>query len=109
MRRALARIVMDRSPDTVPSVRSPSALARGWPVIAIAGLLMTVCFAGIAVVGDLRARTPTFLVLYGMAYLAYGVAVWWVLRRPQARITLPIVLGVAIFFRIVLLFSSLAL
>ena len=97
---------MDRSPDTAQSECSPSTRGRGWLVTTIAGLLMAVCFVGMAVVRDLRAHIPTFLVWYGVAYLAYGVAVWWVLRRPQARATLPIILCAAVVFRIVLFFAT---
>jgi alpha-1,6-mannosyltransferase len=97
---------MGRSPDTGQSESSPSARWRGWLITAVAGVLMAVCFTAMAVVRDLRAHIPTFLMWYGVAYLAYGVAVWWMIRRPRAWGTLPIILCAAVAFRIVVLFAT---
>ncbi len=47
-----------------------------------------------------------FLILYCIAYLAYGVAVWWTLKKPDGRRELAPIIGSAILFRVALLFTS---
>ena len=97
---------MDRQPDTLRGESLSGPRGPALPIVAVAGLMMAVSFVCMALVGDLRGNIPLFLVLYGAAYLAYWVAVWSILRQPQPRLALPIVLGAAVAFRIVLLFTT---
>ncbi len=75
-------------------------------VLTMFGLLIQVCFMAIASLHDLRQPVVPFLKLYGLAYLGYGVAVTHLLRRPVRRRAFPLILGLAVLFRVTLLFSS---
>jgi alpha-1,6-mannosyltransferase len=75
-------------------------------MIAASGLLMAACFVGMAFLRDLLRHLVPFLVLDGLACLGYGVAVWRLLREPERRITLPLILGLAVLFRVALLFTT---
>jgi hypothetical protein len=67
---------------------------------------MAACFVGMAFLRDLLRHLVPFLVLDGLACLGYGVAVWRLLRGPERRITLPLILGLAVLFRVALLFTT---
>jgi hypothetical protein len=75
-------------------------------MLTVAGLVMGLCFAGMALLGDLRRQLVPFLVLYGLAYLAYAAAVWRLLRQPRGRRALSLILALAVLFRGLLLFTS---
>jgi ABC-type transport system involved in multi-copper enzyme maturation permease subunit len=82
-------------------------LGRGTlPVIAASGLLTAACFVGMALLHDLLYYLIPFLVLYGLACLGYGVAVSRLLRGPEQGGTLPIIVCLAILFRVALLFTT---
>jgi hypothetical protein len=72
----------------------------------VAGLVMGFCFAGMALLGDLRQRLVPFLILYGLAYLAYAAAVWWLLRRSNGRRKLTLIVASSVSFRVLLLLTS---
>jgi hypothetical protein len=75
-------------------------------LLTAAGLVMGACFAGMAALGDLLGHLLGFLWLFGIAGLAYGVAVWIVLRRSLGRWVLPLIVGLAVVFRVALLFTT---
>ena len=89
-------------------------------VLAMTGLLVEICFVGMALLRDLLENMVPFLALYGMACLAYGAAVYSLslcdegavgpsaaaLRGSAGRRTLPLTLGLAILFRVTLLFTT---
>jgi alpha-1,6-mannosyltransferase len=75
-------------------------------VIAASGLLAAACFVGMALLHDLLCYLIPFLVLYGLACLGYGVAVSRLLRGPEQGGTLPIIVCLAILFRVALLFTT---
>lgn len=59
-----------------------------------------------ALLHDLSQHIPAFLGLYGVTYLVYGVAVCWSLGGRDRRRTWPLILALAILFRITLLFTT---
>jgi hypothetical protein len=67
---------------------------------------MGLSFAGMAGVGNLLQHLVPFLVLYGVAYLAYAVAVCGALRRSGSRRMLLLVLILAVLFRAGLLLTT---
>jgi hypothetical protein len=67
---------------------------------------MGICFAGMALLGDLRQHLVPFLVLYGLAYVAYAAAVWWLLRQSDGRRKLTLIVALSVAFRVILLLSS---
>jgi alpha-1,6-mannosyltransferase len=75
-------------------------------VLAMTGLLVEVCFVGMALLHDLLANMVPFLALDWMAFLSYGTAVYSLLRGSDGRRTLPLILGLAILFRVTLLFIT---
>jgi alpha-1,6-mannosyltransferase len=75
-------------------------------VLAMTGMLVEVCFVGMAFLHDLLANMVPFLALYGMACLSYGSAIYSLLRGPDGRRMLPLILGLAILFRVTLLFIT---
>jgi alpha-1,6-mannosyltransferase len=75
-------------------------------VLIITGLLMQIAFVGMASLHDLRQHTISFLWLYALACLGYGIAVRWSLRGTGPRATLALILGLAVSFRLTLLFSA---
>lgn len=79
---------------------------RSWLIPTITGLMVGLCFVGLAILHNLLQSITPFLILYCIAYLAYGVAVWWALRKPDGRQELPLIIGLAILFRLTLLFTS---
>ena len=76
------------------------------PVLAAAGLLIEAGLAGMVLLGDLRQRTIPFLVLYGLAYLGYAVAVYATLCAGQGRQARRIIWGLAVLFRVTLLLAT---
>ncbi|MGD2178053.1 MAG: hypothetical protein PVG71_09550, partial [Anaerolineae bacterium] len=76
------------------------------PILTIAGLVMGLCFAGMALLGDLREHLVPFLVLYGLAYIAYAAAVWRLLRQPDGRRRLALIIALGVLFRAILLLTS---
>ena len=75
-------------------------------LLVITGALLVFSLGGMAFLQDLRQHTIPFLALYGFACVAYGVAVAWCLRRSGDRRTVSLILGLAVLFRVVLLFST---
>jgi hypothetical protein len=75
-------------------------------VLTIAGLLAQLAFVGMVLLGDLRQNTLPFLGLYGLAGLAYAGAVIWLRRRPEKGRVLPLIVGLAVVFRLTLLFTT---
>ena len=81
-------------------------------VLLLAGLLVELCLLGMAFLHQLPQRIVPFLGLYGLACLGYGVAVWWLLRGPRRNENPPpgtrlaLILGLAILFRVTLLFTT---
>ena len=81
-------------------------------VLTLTGLLIGGCLAGMGFLQDLLQHIPSFLSLYGAACLGYGIAVYWLLRRPgrlqntSDRRVLPLIIGLAIVFRATLLFTT---
>jgi alpha-1,6-mannosyltransferase len=70
------------------------------------GLALEACFAGMLHLGDLRQQTVPFLVLYGTAFVFYGLAVWWLVRQAERRMTLALIWGPALVFRLTLLLTT---
>jgi alpha-1,6-mannosyltransferase len=75
-------------------------------VLAMTGLLVEICFVAMALLRDLLENMVPFLALFWMACLSYGTAVCALLRGSDGRRTLPLVLGLAILFRVTLLFIT---
>jgi hypothetical protein len=89
-------------------------------VLTMTGLLLEVCLVGMVFLHDLLEHVIPFLVLYGMACLSYGAAVTSLalrddgavgpcaaaLRDPADRRTFPLCLGLAMLFRVTLLFTT---
>ena len=74
--------------------------------VPVAGLLLLACFAGLAVVRDLRANVVPFVLLYGAAYLVFGAVVWWATRAHESRFALPAIIVFAVLFRVTMLFTT---
>jgi len=68
--------------------------------------MIGLCFVGLAILHNLLQNIIPFLILYCVAYLAYSIAVWWALRKPNGRRELALIIGLAILFRVTLLFPS---
>ena len=75
-------------------------------ILAVAGILIAASFISLAILHNLLQNIIPFLILYCIAYLAYGIAVWWMLRRSAGRRELALIVGLAILIRVVLLFTS---
>ena len=89
-------------------------------VLTMTGLLLEVCLVGMVFLHDLLEHVIPFLVLYGAACLSYGAAVTSLalrddgavgpstaaLRGPAHGRTLPLILGLAVLFRVTLLFTT---
>jgi alpha-1,6-mannosyltransferase len=75
-------------------------------ILAVAGITIAASFIGLAILHNLLQNIIPFLVLYCIAYLAYGIAAWWMLQRNAGRKEFVLIVGLAILFRIVLLFTS---
>jgi hypothetical protein len=75
-------------------------------MLTVAGLMMGLCFAGMALLGDLRQRLVPFLMLYGLAYVAYATAVWRLLRQPDGRRRFMLVVALGVLFRVIMLLTS---
>jgi hypothetical protein len=81
-------------------------------VLLLAGLLVELCLLGMVVLRRLSQHIVPFLGLYGLACLGYGAAVWWLLRgvrrtkKPSAGTRLALILGLALLFRVTLLFTT---
>lgn len=69
------------------------------------GLLIALCWLGVVGLGDLRRQLSAFVLLFGLAFAAYLVAVWLVLRQPDlaaGRRLWPL-LALALAYRLLLL------
>jgi hypothetical protein len=75
-------------------------------VLTVAGSVMGLCFAGMALLGDLRAHLVPFLLLYGLAYVAYAAAVWRLVQQAGGRRELTLVIALGVVFRLTLLLAS---
>jgi hypothetical protein len=64
------------------------------------------CFAGMVGLGNLRQQTVAFLCLCGLAFLFYGIAVWGSLHWAERRRTLILIWGLALVFRVTVLFTT---
>ena len=89
----------------------PSGVEGAWApwILAALGLAMELCFAGMVCLGNLRQQTVPFLGLYAAAFVFYGLAVWWSLRRPERWRALILIWGLGLVFRTTLLFTTPAL
>jgi alpha-1,6-mannosyltransferase len=74
--------------------------------LTLIGLLMGACFAGMALLRDLQANTVSFLILYALACAGFGAAVWVSHDKRPRRATLSLVVGLAVLFRLALLFTT---
>ena len=72
----------------------------------VTGLLMEACFLGMTLLGDLRAHTIPFLVLYGLAFSGYGIAVAQLRRMSDRRGVLALILSLALLYRLTLLLTT---
>jgi alpha-1,6-mannosyltransferase len=78
-------------------------------VLAMMGLLVEICFVGMALLRDLSGHMIPFLAFHGVASLGYGTAVYLLLRGrcgSDGKRALPAVFSLAILFRITLLFAT---
>jgi hypothetical protein len=75
-------------------------------ILAVAGITIAASFVGLAILHNLLQNIVPFLILYCIAYLAYGIAVWWMLRRSAGRREFIFIVGLAVLFRVALLFTS---
>ncbi len=83
------------------------AARAGWLVLGGAAVALAGAFAAMAALGDLYARARTFLGLFTLASLAYGLAAAWVVRRPpRGGPGLWAIVGAGIVFRLILLPSA---
>ena len=76
------------------------------PLWVITGTVLEFCFVGMVALGDLRQHTIEFLVLFGVACIAYGAVVWRPLRQDENQKTVALIVGLAILFRITLWLST---
>ncbi|HEU4928527.1 MAG TPA: hypothetical protein VFU38_01755, partial [Candidatus Krumholzibacteria bacterium] len=53
-------------------------------VLVATGTVFVAAFAAIGLTNHLHLRIPLFLLLYGVAFAAYAIAVWFVLRKGTA-------------------------
>jgi alpha-1,6-mannosyltransferase len=74
--------------------------------LTLIGLFMGACFGGMALLRDLQANTVSFLVLYALACAGFGPAVWVSHHSRPRRATLPLIVGLAVLFRLALLFTT---
>jgi len=73
-------------------------------ILGGSALALAAAFGGIARLGDLTGAAVPFVALFGLASLAYAVAVAWVLRRP--RVGWPgfaVIIVAGFVFRLILL------
>ena len=71
--------------------------------LLISGLVIVLGMGAIARLGDLGLQAPRLLALYGAAFAAYVVAVVWVLRQRTEIRALPIILGLGLLARLLLI------
>jgi hypothetical protein len=74
--------------------------------LTVIGLFMGACFVGMAILGDLQAHTVSFLVLYGLTCVGFVAAIWRVLRAQDHTRPLLLIVGLAVSFRLALLFTT---
>jgi hypothetical protein len=74
--------------------------------LLVPGLALLACFVGMALVGDLRQFTISFLVLNALAFAFYGWVVWRLRGPGHHRPALAPILVFALAFRIALLFAT---
>ncbi len=70
------------------------------------GLAQVACYAGMALLPDLRQYTVSYLALFGSAFALYCLAVWWSLRQANRCGSVVLIVLLALSFRIALLFST---
>ena len=76
-------------------------------VLAITGLLMEICFVGMAFLQDLSEHMTSFLGIFGIAGLSYAAAVFYILKhRKDSGIILLLIWVLAVLFRVTLLFTT---
>jgi len=75
-------------------------------ILTVSGLVMALSFGGMALLKDLRHHLVAFLLLYGLASVAYMAAVWSLLRQPNRRRRLILIFVLGVLFRVILLFAS---
>jgi hypothetical protein len=83
-------------------------------MLILAGLWIGACFVGMALLRDLQAQLIPFFVLYGLSFVGYLVAVGASLRgerrepggAPGWGRPLSSIVGLAVLFRITLLFTT---
>src|SRR5712691_10704305 len=90
-----------------PSCREPGGVRApdvSGVVLTGCGLVLLATFVTMAALGDLYATASSFVGLFVLASLAYGVAVAWIVRRPHiGRGGLAGIVVAAVAFRLVLL------
>ncbi len=72
--------------------------------LLLAGLCIEAAWAALVWLGPLQTQIPRFWALLLPIFLAYLAAAWWVCRRPAGP--LWTLLGLALLFRLTLLFSQ---
>lgn len=85
-------------------------MTRHRSILLVLGALLLLALAPVALLGDLRLRMPSFLLLWALAHAIYLAAAWRVTRAPtaadaparRAPVT-AIVLGVGLLARLCLL------
>ena len=75
-------------------------------VLALSGAMIGGAVIGMALLQDLIHAIVPFLVLYGIAGLGYVLAVFTLLRGRRRDWSLPLILGLALLFRLALLFTT---
>lgn len=72
-------------------------------ILTAAAAALGASFAAMAWLGDLAAHARAFAALFGLAFVAYGIAVLQVLRRPPARrVAVAALLAAGLGFRLLL-------
>jgi hypothetical protein len=71
--------------------------------LLVSGLVIVLAMGSIARMGDLGLHAGSMLVLWGLAFLAYLVAVVWALGPGTATRSLPIILGLGLLARVLLI------
>ena len=80
-------------------------LVAGRATVFLCGLAMEVCFAAIALAGDLRPQIHLFWGLAFAAFACYGITCWRALRTTESR-ALRQIFVFAVVFRVTLLCAT---
>ena len=78
-------------------------MSRHRAPLLISGLVILLAMGGIAWMGDLGLQAPRFLAFWGVAFAAYAIAAAWVLRQRAEIRALPMVLGLGLLMRLLLI------